>query len=158
MPRPLFSNACYLGIKKKERKNPFPTCSFVLVSYWALNDTFKKEKFGGYAYNHDTIISLCFISSMTHLSMAITLDIQHRGSCLQKCIEVKEQDEVLGSTLAAPVFYNSLLQIKYVSHVICLQGDIIHLSLLSFLNYSFVAQATLEVWIFFCLSFQGVRI
>lgn len=103
-----------------------------------INNIFKKEQFGGYAYNHDTIISLCFISSMKHLLMAITLDIQHGGSCLQKCIEVKEQDEVLVSTLATLVFFSSLLQIKYVSHVICLQGDIIHLSLLSILNYSLV--------------------
>lgn len=112
-----------------------------------INDIFKKEKFGGYAYNHGTIISLCFVSSMTHLLMAITLDVEHGGSCLQKCIEVKEQGEVLVSTLAALVFYNSLLQMKYVSHVICLQGDIIHFSLLTFLNYSlvFIAQATLEV-------------
>lgn len=92
-----------------------------------INDIFKKEKFGGYEYNHDTITSLCFISSMTYLLMAITLDVQHGGSCLQICIAVKEQGEVLTSTLAALVFYNSLLQIKYVSHIICLQGDIIHL-------------------------------
>lgn len=124
-----------------------------------INDIFKKEKFGGYAYNHDTNISLCFISSMKHLLMAITLDVQHGGSCLQKCIEVKEQGKVLASTLAALVFYKSLLQIKYVSHTICLQGDIIHLFIIIFkIIVLFCSKATLEVLILFCLSFQGVRI